>query len=230
MWSATIRHLLLLLLIVLLHPDVTDALLIGPNTTGHRSLWDQEGFIDVGGDGTWHVWYDNDFCHDGRQGAGISNYGHLTSTDGVHWIDRGIGMNPWSVCPCGTDVLPSTEPCATNDTAAHPVAGIGSGSAWPVPGKRNKYVINYSTNKKNDPFGQEISFATSDSPNGPWLPATDVAAYHEDGVHFKSGRWDTIMQFTHEGVMHGWCAPHVHTYYLSNCIVYTTDQMSPRIL
>ena len=32
-----------------------------------RSLWDQEGFIDV--DGTWHVWYDNDFCHDGRKGT-----------------------------------------------------------------------------------------------------------------------------------------------------------------
>ena len=39
---------------------------------------------------------------------------------------------------------------------------------------------------------------------GPWTPATNVPAYHEDGTHFKKGRWDTIMQFTHEGVMHGW--------------------------
>ena len=34
----------------------------------------QEGFIDVGGDGTWHIWYDNDYCKDGKRGAGISNY------------------------------------------------------------------------------------------------------------------------------------------------------------
>lgn len=147
--------------------------------------------------------YDNDFCHDGRRGAGISNYGHLTSIDGVHWIDHGIAMNPSSVCPCGADVLPATEMCAANATG-RPVAGIGSGSAWAVPGKRNRYVINYSTNKKNDQFGQEISFATSESLYGPWVPAADVPAYHEDGVHFKKGRWDTIMQFTHEGVMHGW--------------------------
>lgn len=112
-------------------------------------------------------------------------------------------MSPWSVCPCGTNV-PPTELCATNASGSGPVAGIGSGSAWPVPGQKKKYVINYSTNKKGDRFGQEISFSTSNSLFGPWIPATDIPAYHEDGTRFKSGRWDTIMQFTDDGVMHGW--------------------------
>ena len=33
---------------------------------------------------------------------------HFTSADGVQWVDRGIGMSPWSVCPCGANVLPTT--------------------------------------------------------------------------------------------------------------------------
>ena len=192
--------------------------------------------------------------------------GHFTSSDGVHWTDNGIGMSPWSVCPCGTDDAADSM-CATNASGSGPVAGIGSGSAWAVPGKKGKYVINYSTNKQGDQYGQEISFSSAnlactvwclplaaaavacwllrrarcsaaalgcycsaavqlccsadgcslpvasiphlfcpaaDSPMGPWTPATDVPAFHEDGTHFKNGRWDTIMQFTHEGVMHGW--------------------------
>eukprot|EP01045_Picozoa_sp_COSAG04_P010953 COSAG04_NODE_690_length_11140_cov_13.093651_5_plen_107_part_00 len=86
--------------------------------------------------------------------------GHFTSSDGVHWTDHGIGMSPWSVCPCGTDDAAGSM-CATNASGSGPVAGIGSGSAWAVPGKKGKYVINYSTNKKGDSYGQEISFSSA---------------------------------------------------------------------
>eukprot|EP01079_Euglenida_sp_SAG-EU17-18_P004401 gene4401-4657_t len=116
---------------------------MGPNTTGvRRNLWDQEGFIDMA-DGTWHMWYDNDFCKDGN--------------------------------------------------------------VWAVPGKTGKYVVNYSTNKKGDPHGQEIYFSTAPTPYGPWSPATSVPPYHEDGHLYKPGRWDTIMQFSYcNGTMLGW--------------------------
>ena len=70
-----------------------------------------------------------------------------------------------------------------------------------MPGKKGKYVINYSANKHGDRFGQEIYFSTADSPDGPWDPAVAVPPYHEDGQLYKAGRWDTIMQFTHDGVM-----------------------------
>eukprot|EP01045_Picozoa_sp_COSAG04_P010952 COSAG04_NODE_690_length_11140_cov_13.093651_4_plen_67_part_00 len=54
----------------------------GPGSSGGSltlRLLVQEGFIDVGGDGTWHIWYDNDYCKDGKRGAGISNYVSSTS-------------------------------------------------------------------------------------------------------------------------------------------------------
>ena len=86
--SVAIREdMVIVLTLMLLSLPLCSGLLTGPNATGtHRSLWDQEGFIDV--DGTWHIWYDNDFCQDGRKGAGIANYGHFTSHDGVHWTDQ----------------------------------------------------------------------------------------------------------------------------------------------
>ena len=31
-----------------------------------------------------------------------------------------------------------------------------------------------------------------------------MPGYHEDGKMYKAGRWDTIMQFTADGVMYGW--------------------------
>ena len=53
---------------------------------------------------------DNDYCPDGKRGAGISNYGLATSTDGVHWTDEGISMTPWSVNPCSDPKMNTTIP------------------------------------------------------------------------------------------------------------------------
>jgi hypothetical protein len=68
----------------------------------------------------------------------------------------------------------------------------------------HRYVINYSENIKGSPFGQQIRFSTSYDLKT-WTPALDVQSFHEDGTLYKSGRWDTIMQYTDaEGLMHGW--------------------------
>ena len=165
------------------------ALLFRPS--GGRSLWDQEGLIV---NGTWYMWYDNNFCPDGKPGAGISNYGLATSSDGVNWADQGISMSPWGVNPCNESGF--------NDSI--PVAGIGSGSCWEDPSRKGKYIINYSENIPGADVGQQIRFSTS-SDLKTWTPAIDVPSFHEDGVHYAKGRWDTVMQFTDkQNLMHGW--------------------------
>ena len=166
------------------------ALLFRPS--GGRTLWDQEGLVV---NGTWYMWYDNNFCADGKPGAGISNYGLATSSDGVQWADQGISMSPWGVNPCNE---------STGFNASIPVAGIGSGSCWEDPSEEGKYIINYSENIDDSPFGQQIRFSTSRDLKT-WTPAADVPSFHEDNVHYAKGRWDTVVQFTDkQKLMHGW--------------------------
>ena len=147
------------------------AMLTGPNATGtQRSLWDQvrrpavprrgaaaggwgltlpllvqEGFIDVGGDGTWHIWYDNDYCKDGKRGAGISNYvrEHLirppwgqrasaSSSPSEGWTVDGLSEG-WTVGCEGRGTSPPRTACTGPTTASACPPGPSAPAAPTTP-------------------------------------------------------------------------------------------------
>ena len=121
----------------------------------------------------WDVWI---FCHDNSfylyylagTGEWWDNFSLATSTDGVHWTERG------PVIRKGAEAL-----------------GMGTGSTWKSPNfdHDGKFYLNFS---ERDESRQTIFFAESDD-LVEWTRLGDEYRFVQDERWYKkSGRWDCI--------------------------------------